>query len=364
MTTDTQIMQRFEENGLHYTHLPLQDGAFLLVGERGGRVFGPFLQPGLDSIYWVNPVFNRPGNYAQALQDGFWNQGGERVWVAPEIQYSAHDRRDFWGTNRLPPQLDPGQYHLSQFSGGSISLENVFALSAYNTASGEKSLRLMIHLHPVENPLRFLPDATHLMSGLAYAGYQETITLEETNTTPIQSESWNLVQLNPGGVLLIPASPKVVYHDYFEPVDAEHQQVYADHIRLRITGLRRYKTGYAAAHLTGRSAYYNNFPDGLAYLLIRSFFNNPSAPYIEEPPHLPGVTGDSLHVYNDGGGFGGFGELEVNGQAIGGATGRSASTDQFILWLFVGEPARLREIALHLLGIQDDFTQSLPAAGA
>lgn len=356
MITDAQIMQRFAEHGLRYARLPLQDGAFLLVGERGGRVFGPFLTPGAESIYWVNPVFASPEAFTHSLHAGFWNQGGERVWIAPEIQYFVHDRRDFWGTNRLPPQMDPGHFTLSDPSGDGLSLENELTLPAYNTASGEKALHLTVHLRRVENPLRFLPAAARLLSGLTYAGYEQVVTLQETNASPIQSESWNLVQLNPDGVLLIPASPQVAYHDYFEPVDSAHQKICANHVRLRITGRRRYKTGYSAVHLTGRSAYYSTLSDGRACLLVRNFFNNPSAPYIEEPPHLPGAMGDSLHVYNDGGAFGGFGELEVHGQAIGGATGRSASTDQFVMWLYAGEPAALRAVAAHLLGISEDFT--------
>jgi len=68
MTKDTQIIQRFEENGLRYARLPLQNGAFLIIGERGGRTFGPFNKPGDESIYWVNPIFNDPEAFAQSLQ--------------------------------------------------------------------------------------------------------------------------------------------------------------------------------------------------------------------------------------------------------------------------------------------------------
>ncbi len=66
---------------------------------------------------------------------------------------------------------------------------------------------------------------------------------------------------------------------------------------------------------------------------------------------MPGCNGHSVHVYNDGGGFGGFGELEVMGQTIGGETGRSASSDQFLLWMFVGPDPSIKRIARHLLGI-------------
>ena len=101
-----------------------------------------------------------------------------------------------------------------------------------------------------------------------------------------------------------------------------------------------------------RLAYFNHLDDGLAYLIVRDFFNNPSAAYIEEPAHLPGCRGHSVHVYNDDGKLGGFGEVECNGQTIGGVTGRSASTDQLALWLYVGTANKVREIALHLLGIE------------
>ena len=166
------------------------------------------------------------------------------------------------------------------------------------------------------------------------------------------SEAWSLIQLNPGGVMVIPASPRVEYTDYYEPVDDSLQTIFPDHVRLRITGDRQYKVGYKAAQVFGRLAYHNHLDDGQAYLIVRNFFNNPSAPYAEEPDHTPGCRGSSIHVYNDDGNAGGFGELECNAQTIGGETGRSSSTDQLVLWLYVGAPDKVKEIGLHLLGIE------------
>lgn len=356
MVTDTHISARFEENRIKYAHFPLQNDVFVIVSERGGRIFGPFLKSGDESLYWVNQVFEKPQAFSKALSEEFWNQGGERVWVAPEIQFFVHDRQDFWGTNQLPPQLDPGNYELTHTNAHEIVLRNDFSMRAYNIAEGNKSLQLEIRVRPVENPLHHVSDNSLGYSDLIYAGYQQIVTLTENDTESIESESWNLVQLNPGGTILIPASPRLQYVDYFEPVDEGHQKIYPDHVQLRITGNRRYKTGYMAAHITGRSAYFNKRSDGRGYLLIRSYFNNPSAPYLEEPPHSPGVRGKSLHVYNDGGVFGGFGELEVNGQAIGGGTGRHESTDQFVMWVFVGDSIQLQEIAIHLLGMNLEFS--------
>ena len=77
-----------------------------------------------------------------------------------------------------------------------------------------------------------------------------------------------------------------------------------------------------------------------------------SLPYAEEPPQVPGCRGHSIHVYNDGGMFGGFGEMECNARTIGGGTGRSTSTDQMVLWLYVGADDPVKRIARHLLGIE------------
>jgi hypothetical protein len=57
-------------------------------------------------------------------------------------------------------------------------------------------------------------------------------------------------------------------------------------------------------------------------------------------------------VYNDDGNAGGFGESECNAPTIGGETGRSSSTDQLVLWLYAGAPDKVKEIGLHLLGIE------------
>jgi hypothetical protein len=98
--------------------------------------------------------------------------------------------------------------------------------------------------------------------------------------------------------------------------------------------------------------YFNHLDDDRAYLVVRNYFNNPSAYYAEEPDHSLGCRGHSIHVYNDGGDFGGFGEMECNLQTIGGPTGRSTSTDQLLLWLYVGAEDKVKKIALHLLGIE------------
>jgi hypothetical protein len=225
-------------------------------------------------------------------------------------------------------------------------------LETYNVATGRKELQLQRLIRPADDPLRKLDCYHDLASDLLFAGYEQVITISESEQDDIVTENWSLIQLNPGGLLLIPATPRVEYSDYYEPIDESLQTIYPNHVRLKITGNRRYKVGYRAAQLLGRLGYYNQFDDGRAYLAVRNFFNNPSMPYKEEPAHAPGRQGHSIHVYNDNGGFGGFGELEVNGQTIGGGTGNASVTDYLQLWLYVGTPKQVKEIAVHLLGIE------------
>lgn len=347
-----QVITSLEKNNQSYVTLALQNEVNLIIPQRGARVLGPFLSPTSESLFWVNPAFAQPGSYQQFLHSADWNIGGERVWIAPEIQYLVRDRTDFWGTIRVPAAMDPGNYTLHQDSPDQCRMTQRLTLPAYNLASGEKELQLERRISPAADPLRGLSNYEALVDGLIFAGYEHLITLAENTSDEIMSESWTLVQLNPGGRLLIPASPRVEYSDYYEPITPEFQSIHANHVSLRITGDRQYKVGYKAAHVFGRLGYFNQLDEDRAYLIVRNFFNNPAAPYVEERAAWLGQRGHSVHIYNDDGGLGGFGELECNGQTIGGNTGRSSSADQFVLWLYVGAADKVKNLIPHLLGIE------------
>jgi hypothetical protein len=347
-----QVITSLEKNNQAYVTVTLQNEVNLIIPQRGARILGPFLSPDSESIFWLNPAFAQPDSYKQFLNSADWNIGGERVWIAPEIQYLVRDRADFWGTIRVPEAMDPGHYTLDQTSLNECRMTQRLTLPAYNLASGEKELQLERRISPAADPLRSLNNYEALVDGLIFAGYEHLIALSESKHDEIMSESWNLVQLNPGGQLLIPASPQVEYSDYYEPITPEFQSIHPNHVSLRITGDRQYKVGYKAAHVFGRLGYFNQLDDNRAYLIVRNFFNNPAAPYVEERAAWPGRRGHSVHIYNDDGALGGFGELECNGQAIGGVTARSSSADPFVLWLYVGAVDKVKQLIPHLLGIE------------
>lgn len=350
--TQQQLLARFDEQGMAYHVLPLQNGVSIVVSQYGGRIYGPFLSEDSGSVFWIPAMFASTEAYAAFLGSGDWNVGGDRIWIAPEIQYNVTDRRDYWNSYDLPPQVDPGRYQMVQLPSGQITLTQEMTLQAYNTAEGQKKLHLRRLIRPAADPLRKLDCYDDLVTDVLFAGYEQVTTMSEAETDDIVSEVWSLIQLNPGGELLIPATPRVEYSDYYEPLDEAVQTIYPNHVRLKITGDRRYKVGYKAAQVFGRLGYYNLLEDGRAYLAVRNFFNNPSMPYGEEPADVPGRQGHSIHVYNDDGAIGGFGELEVSGQTIGGESGNSTVTDHLPLWLYVGSAEQVKEIAVHLLGIE------------
>lgn len=348
--TFAQLCAALDACGEDYGVLPLQGAARAVVTRRGGRVFGPFLSADAASLNWVSAAFASGDALRTLIESGVWNLGGERLWIAPEFVYNSSDRFNFDASYNLSAAIDPASYTLER-DGGAWTLAADMAIPAQSLpGGGEKRVAAARTVRPAANPLRALSRCAELTSGVTFAGYEHTVTLTDRDSGPLPAETWVLIQLNPGGQLIIPVTPAVEVLDYFGGLPDTARAVHGDHIRIDITGTQRFKAGYKAAGVHGRLAYFAP-ADPQPYLLVRAFFVNPSAPYVEEPPQEPGVTGQAVHIYNDDGHLGGFGEMECSGQAVGGATGRGASVDTFTLWAYTGPAEKLRAIARALLGV-------------
>ncbi len=342
------VINRLTENAIPFFVLPLQAEARIVVAQRGGRIFGPFLNARADSLTWMNDCFVDSAAFQRFLESGDWNLGGERLWIAPEWQYNIGDPDDIFGSYDLPAAVDPGHYALIPQGNSSCILRQTISLNARILHSGTKSLNIQRWIRPSANPLYSLAECDALMQGVRFAGYEHRVRLEEFAQDEIMSEAWIVTQVYPGGEVLIPTYGSAEFADYYEAA-GDLQRIQAREVRLKITGDQRYKLGYAAACLSGRFGYLADLPDQLTMLLVRDFPNNPALPYVEGQP--PSVGGHSLHIFNDDGGFGGYGELECQGQPIGGLSGYSQAEDNFTLWCFVGQSAHISPIAQKLLGI-------------
>ncbi len=349
-----QVVERLSEHNIPHATVKLQNNVTIVISQYGGRILGPFLSEEGESIFWINRAFARRDLFDNLVESSEWNIGGERIWIAPEIQYIIRERGESVGTSEevIQDQMDPGCHQLDQPLTGQWRLRQDLTLDAYNLAHGQKELHLERIFRQACNPLASLSIYHDVMDGIIYAGYEQVVTLTEVRSDDITSAAWNLIQLNPGGTILMPAAPDIEYIDYYEPIDQAFQAIHPNYVSAKITGDRMYKVGYRAPHLFGRLAYLNHLTDDLDCLLVRAFFNNPSALYLDEPGHKPGQNGASVYIYNDDGELGGFGELECQAQTIGGLTGESSSTDKMLLWLYVGQNDKLKDVARHLLGIE------------
>lgn len=357
MSTLAHYEQVLSAVGEDYRILPLQGSASLLITRRGARVLGVFPSPDAENLLWTSRAFDSVDSFRAftTRTDGWsWNLGGDRCWVAPEINYNVQDRRDFGGTWHIPAEMDPGNYHLTE-DHGTMSLTTEMRLTAYahGAAIGTAHIHTERVLHLTSNPLARHPAMT---GDVVYLGYEQQVTLKQLgDQLPVPSEIWNLVQLNAGGTLIIPVLGEVAASDYVGDVPAFARTTHGGVLHLPLNGKHQFKLGYKSLCMTGRMGYLHDLPDGRAYLLVRNYFNDPANFYAEEPPDQPGNTGHSVHIYNDGGGAGNgrpFCEMECSGRTLGTFDGfaRSAASDTFSLWAYVGARTAIDEIALALVG--------------
>lgn len=350
-----EVTARFDENDLKYKILNLTDDFSIVVTQYGGRILGPFRGERSRSITWLNNNFISKSNFRKFLLSGNWNIGGERIWIAPEYQYYVKEISNPVKTWFCPKAIDPGNYSLSLNRKDVCHLSQEIEIEAYNFAQGSKKLRIDKIISSVPDPLRELSSYKILMNRVAFAGYEQTVSLSEEENDAIMSEVWNLIQIPSGGKIYIPVSPNAEYSWYFKPADENVHKAHSNRMELELKEGIKYKIGYKAVHITGRIGYLNTCTEGMPYLLIRNFFNNPSSFYLETPMEVGELGGGhSVHIYNDDGKLGSFGELECNGHTIGGITGRHSTTDQFVLWVYMGEFEKLREIGKYLLGVDID----------
>ena len=223
-------------------------------------------------------------------------------------------------------------------------------VAAKDGTGGEADFCVRKTLSKCENPLRCLPKERELMDGVDFGGFAQTIEVKGAGTC---IEPWSLLQVVPGGKIYIPMYAGEAGTDYYEPA-APFENVKDHYVVLDATGCNRYKVGYHAAAITGRLAYACKW-NGRSCLLVRSFPNEPSGFYEEEPPLQPGVRGFSVHVYNDGGPDHGFAEIECSLPAVLGEYGRSSCMDTIATWIYVGKEENLKRIGKILLGCEVEF---------
>ena len=340
-----RLEKQCKKQRLRYAWLEAENNARFLILERGGRIFGPFFGDD-EGILWMTGAWKDDERMRLLLEKSEWNVGGDRVWIGPEIDYHIHNRANPQESMHIPEGVDPGHYRLKSGKRGCM-LKLRTRLRSYHHTTGVIRMMLKKTIRPAANPLRELPDFAALMDGVDYAGYSQHLQLQKRGKP--SAEAWNITQIKTPALVLIPASSELAYADYYEPVDQTILTVRDGAARLLASGARRYKIGLKAAHTRGDIVSIQE-DDGVSTLVIKRFFNNPSAPYAEEPAAHPGERGMSIHVYNDDGALGGFAELECNMTPA--SAGRSSAAGEVVNWFFRGETQRMYRIAEILTGVK------------
>ena len=344
------ILETFDYCGLDYEILNIGDGWQIAVTRHGGHIFGPFSEEYPEGLFWIPDSIREKDRYRELIDKRIWNIGGDRVWIAPEIQFNIRDRSHYRESLDTPKAIDPGNYAMTR-KGEQICLEQSLDLESFNTVTGSIHVDFRRTILKAANPLRMLPDFPELMSGLSFCGYEQILDLTGSSKEDIFAESWDLLQVRTRGILFIPMYTPRRGTDHYAPA-GDHEYPVEHGICLKLTGDSQYKIAYKSALLTGRFGYMKESDTLQTYLIIINYPNNPSAMYSEEPPQpeLAGDTGYSIHIYNDDGMSGGFAEMECNMQTIGNPTGISRSVDRLSTWIFSGPKKQLKKVSVMLLG--------------
>jgi len=296
--------------------LPLADGARALVLPAAGRLLGLYPDGSDENFLWTN-----------AGPSGAWpNPGGDRTWLAPEIELFISDINRLAETYRVPAALDPGHWRLN----GDNRLVNFTRLRLHRPGR-DVDVRLEKEFRPAPNPL---PDAK-----LQYAGYTQITRLETDAPLGI----WNLLQLPAPGTMLVATHRAVQPQLVFGEVANKELVSEPALLRWRMDGTGDVKMSLLATDFAGRAAHLHQRGPDCWDLVMRDVTVDPAGEYVDAlwtPPHRRGWAFQACQVRSLGGGFN---ELEYHAPV-------TTKRDESRVWAFRGALDRVTEAAERLLG--------------
>ena len=347
-----KLMQSVEAAGKKLETFAMPDGSRLLLLPFGARGLGLYAPGSDENFYWTNPEINDAAR-ASALfaRVGWQNTGGDRTWIAPELDTFFTDAKldKYW----QPRQLDMSEYELERTGGGCrLSREMTLHLARANV---DTHLRLTKWFGPAANPLRYERDMAKHFAAVQYAGYSQRITLQSLDKEFQPSALvglWNLIQLPEGGEMIAPIYARTAPQPCFGNVPADRVTV-EDHVVRLNTDLRgSHKLALKATATCGRVGYIYGQGDSRS-LVIRNFFVNPSGQYVDIQRHDPGDFGYAVQLCRvDEAEFGSFCELEYHAPALGALPDPARSEDSSQVWAFRGPREAIDAVSQKLLGVK------------
>ena len=345
----TALSQAVHDAGKSTELFTTPDGSRLLLLPYGARVLGLFPAEGEESVYWVNPMLTTSATARELFaRDGWHNTGGDRTWIAPELDTFFRDAAftQYW----QPRPLDMSDYAVQQ-TGGGIQMSREMTLHLVRSNS-DTSLRLTKWFGPAANPLRYERDMAAAVNSLRYAGYTQRVALESLDKAekPAGIGIWNLLQLPPGGDMLVPLYTWAVPQKCFGDVPANRVTVEDHLLRVKVDFPGSHKIAVKAAAICGRTGYVYGASDQWT-LVVRNFFVNLSGEYIDIQKHDPTDFGYAFQMCRvDEVEFGSFCEMEYHAPGLGSLPNPARSEDISQVWAFRGPREAVDAVARKLLG--------------
>lgn len=297
-----QLLGRLAHAGYQAEVLALAPGIDLVVSSYGGRIHGPFFD-GVDQRGWVSDAFASDEALAALIASGDWNIGGQRLWLSPELDFFVGERTRFWDTFSVPNALDPSEHRLSR-NGATVVIRQQISL-----ANLDARIERRISAMPGEGA----------SAGSRVGAYRHEIDIVMSAGSAV-AVPWIIEQVEPDGTAIIPVDrgTKAVAMFGAPPVDILAERDGA--IRMPVTADSTFKIAVPARSSAGLLGYGHAANEG-AYALAYRFSHDRNGIYRDEPPSTPGVNGFSSFVFQDDGGMGRYGELEVVGLELGTTVG-------------------------------------------
>jgi hypothetical protein len=353
MSTVSNLERSMAAAGKTLERFQTPDGSQLCLLPYGARVLALCPPNSDESFYWRNtPLDDADSARKLFAGDGWHNTGGDRTWISPELDTFFPDTTfsRYW----QPRPLDMSDYAVHRVGGGiQLSREMRLHLARPNS---DADLRLTKWFGPAANPLRHERDMASANRSLQYAGYTQRVLLQSTTgaSAPVPNVGiWNLMQLPPGGDLLVPLYSPADVQLCFGNIPAG-RIVLSDHLmrvnKVDFTG--SHKIAVKASSLCGRTGYV--YPQGDCWsLAIRNFFVNLSGQYIDVQRQDPEDFGYAFQMCRvDEPEFGSFCEMEYHAPGLGALPQATESLDVSQVWAFRGSRDSIAAVAKKLLGVE------------